>query len=57
LDLNIVHVLLAEFWKSITRHIPEIISLLSNSMSGVRTEGADALAKLSKQGRVSTFLT
>jgi hypothetical protein len=38
-------------------HIPEIISLLSNNMQGVRTAGADTLSILSKQGKVSKFLT
>ena len=37
--------------------IPEILSLISDSDSDVRKAGADALSKLSEQGKVSKFLS
>ena len=42
---------------SIGPHIPEIISLLGDSVSEVRMAGVDALTKLSEQGMVSNFLS
>jgi hypothetical protein len=55
--MNIVDVLVADFRGSIMHAIPEIISLLSDRESKVRMTGADALVKLSEQGKVSKILT
>jgi hypothetical protein len=55
-DLNVVDVLVAELRESIRPAIPQIISLLSDSELNVRMAGADALAKLSGQGKVLNFL-
>ena len=55
-DLSDTNVFIAEFRESIRPAIPEIISLLSDSVSDVRITGEDVLLKLSQQGRVSKFL-
>ena len=54
-DLNVADVLVAEFRESIRRAIPQIVSLLSYSERYVRIAGADALSKLSKEGKVLNF--
>ena len=57
-DLNIVEVLfLAEFQELIGAAIPKIISLLRPWSSDVYKTGANALVRLSEQGKVSNFLT
>ena len=55
-DLNDADVFVAEFRESIKPHIPEIISLLSDSVLDVRMVGADVLSKLSEQGNGINFL-
>ena len=50
--MNVVDVLVAEIRGSIGPHIPEIISLLSDSVLDVRKASADVLSKLSEQGEV-----
>ena len=52
-DPNDADVFIAEFRESIRRAISEIVSLLSDGESDVRRAGADALAKLSEQGKRS----
>jgi HEAT repeat protein len=52
LVLNVVNVLVAEFREPIRPAIPQIISLLSDSDVVVRRAAADALSKLSEQGKV-----
>ena len=47
----------AEFRESIRAAIPQIITLLRPWKSYICEVGADALAKLSEQGKVSNFLT
>ena len=54
-DLTVVDVLVAEFRESISPIIPEIISLLFDWEINVRKAAADALWKLSEQGKVSNF--
>ena len=54
-DLNVPDVLVAEFRESILHGIPEIIGFLSDSELSVRRASADALAKLSEQGRYQMF--
>ena len=49
--------LVAEFRESIRPAIPQMITLLKIRDSGVRTVVANALKKLSEQGRLSNFLT
>ena len=51
-DLNNTDVLVAEFRESIRPAIPKIGSLLSDGQWSVRVAGADALSKLSEQGKV-----
>ena len=52
---NVADVLVAEFRESISPAIPEIIPLLSHSDLNVRRVAADALSKLSEQGKVYIF--
>ena len=54
-DLNDADVFVAEFRESIKPAIPEIASLLSDGEEDVRIVGADALLKLSEQGKVYIF--
>ena len=49
--------LVDEFRESIRLAIPQIIGLLSDSMSYGCEEGADVLSKLSEQGKISHFVT
>ena len=49
--------LVVEFRESIRPAIPQIIAFLNHGDLNDRTTGADALAKLSEQGKVSNFLT
>jgi hypothetical protein len=56
-DLNDADVLIADFRESIIHAIPKIIAFLSDSELNVCCAGADALAKLSEQGKVSKILT
>ena len=51
-DLDDTDVFVAEFRESIGHAIPEIVSLLSDGDWNVRIAGADALSKLSEQGKV-----
>ena len=51
-DLDDADVLVAEFRESIRRAIPQIVSLLSDSEENACIAGADALLKLSEQGKV-----
>ena len=51
-DLDDTDVIVAEFHQSILPSIPKIVSLLSDGQQSVRIAGADALLKLSKQGKV-----
>ena len=53
--MNVADVLVADFRESIRRAIPQIVSLLSDGESDVRWAGADALSKLSEQGKVLNF--
>ena len=53
-DLNVV-LFVAEFQESIRVAIPQIITLLRPWNSYICEVGADALVKLSEQGRVSIF--
>jgi len=48
--------IVAEFRESIRPAIPYIIALLSHNTRYAGKAGADALAKLSEQGKVSTIL-
>ena len=54
-DLNVADVLVAEFRESIRHAIPQIVSLLTNGERNARIAGADALSKLSEQGKVYIF--
>ena len=54
-DLNDADVFVDEFRESIKLAIPEIVSLLSDGDLIVRMAGADALVKLSEQGKVYIF--
>ena len=54
-DLNDADVFVDEFRESIRPAIPVIISLLGDGESDVRRAGADALSKLSEQGKVYIF--
>ena len=57
-DLNVVDVLvLAEFQESIRTAIPQIIGFLRHNEWTVHLAGVAALSRLSKQGKVSNFLT
>ena len=56
-DLNVVDELAAEFRESIKLAIPKIIDLLWHVEPNVCKVGADALSKLSKQGKILSFLT
>ena len=47
----------AEFQELIRAAIPQIITLLQHLKPDVCEAGANALAKLSEQGKVSNFLT
>ena len=51
-DLDDTDVFVAEFQESIQPAIPKIVSLLSDDQWDVRIAGADALSKLSEQGKV-----
>ena len=51
--MNVIDVLVAEFRESIRPHIPEIISLLSDSVLDVRRAGADAFDALVAEFRES----
>ena len=51
--MNIADVLVAEYQESIILAIPQIIGFLSDSDWNLRKAGADALSKLSEQGKVS----
>ena len=51
-DLSDTNVFIAEFRESIR---PAIVSLLGDGESDVRRAGADALSKLSEQGKVYIF--
>ena len=56
--MNVINsILAAEFRESLGQAIPQIITLLSHREWYVRQAGADALSKLSEQGKVSNFLT
>ena len=56
--MNIVDVLfVAEFRESIRAAIPQIVTLLRPWKSDFCETGANTLAKLSEQGKVSNFLT
>ena len=46
----------AEFQETIRLAIPQIITFLSNDKWFIRQAGADALLKLSEQGKISNFL-
>ena len=46
----------AEFRELIQPSIPQIVTLLSDNESDVRTAGANALSYLAGQGRISIFL-
>ena len=48
---------LAEFRELVEPVIPHIIALLGDKERNVRKAGADALSKLSEQGKVSNFLS
>ena len=54
-ELNDADVFVVEFRKSIRPAIPVIVSLLGDGESSVRKAGADALSKLSEQGKVYIF--
>ena len=49
--LDVFDVLAAELRESIKAYIPEIISLLSDSVFYVRRVGANALSKVSEHGK------
>ena len=51
-DLYVANVIVAKFQESVRAYIPEIISLLSDCEQNVRIAGANALSKLSVQGKV-----
>ena len=51
--MNVTDLLVADFRESIRRAIPQIVSLLSDGESDVRSAGANVLSKLSEQGKVS----
>lgn len=55
--LNVADVLVAEFRELIKPAILQIITLLSQSELYFLRAGANALAKLSEQGKESIFLT
>ena len=55
--MKVADVLVAEFRESIKRAIPQIVSILSNGERNLRIAGANALSKLSEQGKVSKFPT
>ena len=48
---------LAEFRELVEPVIPHIIALLGDKERNVRKAAADALSKLSEQGKVSNFLS
>ena len=54
-DLNVVDVLVAEFRESIRSAIPQMITLLNIGDLDICMVVANALVKLSEQGRVSIF--
>jgi hypothetical protein len=56
--MNVLDVLyVAEFRESIKAAIPKIITLLRPWKSPIYAVGANELAKLSEQGKVSNFVT
>jgi len=56
-DLNIIDLLVAEFRESVRPAIKQIIALLNDRDWTIRQKALDELAKLSKQSKVSKFLT
>ena len=56
-DLNNADLLVAELRESIRPAIPKIITLIGDGDRNVRIACADALSKLSEQGKVSKFPT
>jgi vesicle coat complex subunit len=48
--------IVAAFQESIGPAVPQVIALLSHNHEYVRRAGADALGKLSEQGKISNVL-
>ena len=54
-DLIVVDILVAEFREPVEAAIPQIIGFLDNSNWNFRKAGANAVSKLSEQGKYRNF--